>query len=302
MFFKKLFAAVSAAAIMLTTAVTANADTVSARDFTQYRSNYATANLTKNERELYNRLDNVAMRLLTDSSINAEYNSKYEVYHTDYVTYSDLSLSLDEARNVAIWFKNNNPQYYFLAEMNLSLKSSSSQGTTEKIAIKVYDFAADGAARAIITESLFDVVDEWVKSVTDDEVTTYQKELSINNLICDELDYDLNSAYNQSVFSAVMNKSTVCAGYAAAFSMLCNAADIDCLNVSSSSHGWNIVKLDNGKWYVVDSTWNDSTGIRTYIFNHGENSVLKLDENNSHVYDFYSTKWKPAVSSYSVTS
>lgn len=303
MFFKKFIAAAAAAAILLTSAVTANADVVSSRDFTQYRSDCATANLTKNERELYNRLDDVAMRFLTDSSADAEYNLRNHLYHIDFVTYSDLFLSRDAAHNVAIWFKINNPQYYFLAETNLTMRSTSSRSVEEKIAIAVYDFAADGEARAIITESLFDVVDEWVKSVTDDEVTTYQKELSINNLICDELDYDLDSAYNQSVFSSVMNKSTVCAGYAAAFSMLCNAADIDCLTVSSSSHGWNLVKLDDGKWYAVDTTWNDSTELRTYIFNCGENSVSEKDENDSHVYDFYSAKWKPVVSAvdYEVT-
>lgn len=302
MFFKRIISAAAAAAIVLTSTVAANAETVSTRDFTQYRSDYATANLTQNERELYNRLDDMAMRLLT-SSENAEYNPKYRCYHTEYVTFSDLSLSNDEAYTVAFWFRANNPQYYFIDSYIYSKKSSYGGSVEEKISLKVFDFAADGGERAKITDSLFNIVDEWLYSVTDDEVTTYQKELAINNLICNELDYDFNSAYNQSVYSAVMNKSTVCAGYSAAFSMLCNAAGIDCLTVSSSNHAWNVVKTDDGKWYAVDATWNDSTKVRTYFFNLGENSVSKKDSDNSHVYDSYSAKWKPAVSTvdYTVT-
>lgn len=296
--FKRFIAAAMAVAMMSAVAVTASADT--ARDYTQYRSDYATANMTENERELYNRLDAAAMEFLSEP-IDATYNERQSTYCTKEVLFSDLGFTFEQASHMAFWFIHNNPQYYFY--------SSSTFGTTKTrtlngkviskesyISLGIFEEMANGAKRAEITKTLFGTVDKWIDSVTDDEITTYQKELAINALVIKELDYELNAPYNQSVYSSVINKTTVCAGYSALFGMMCNAAGIDCLYVSSKSHGWNIVKLDDGNWYVTDATWNDTTNISDYMLNCGESTVKYKDDDNSHVYEDFSQKWKPSVS------
>ena len=48
-------------------------------------------------------------------------------------------------------------------------------------------------------------------------------------------------------------KYPVCQGYAFALKYLCDEADIPCTVVTSSTHMWNLVKLNNN-WYVVDTT------------------------------------------------
>ena len=55
--------------------------------------------------------------------------------------------------------------------------------------------------------------------------------------------------------------SVVCEGYARAFKMLCDAANIPCALISGDGggpHMWNAVKMDDEKWYAVDVTWDDS--------------------------------------------
>lgn len=52
-------------------------------------------------------------------------------------------------------------------------------------------------------------------------------------------------------------KYPVCQSYAFALKYLCDEANIPCTVVTSSTHMWNLVKL-NGKWYIVDTTWNDN--------------------------------------------
>lgn len=62
-------------------------------------------------------------------------------------------------------------------------------------------------------------------------------------------------------------KAPVCEGYARAFKVLCDALEIPCILMagnarpSSSSagdaHMWNYVKMENGKWYAIDVTWDD---------------------------------------------
>lgn len=52
-----------------------------------------------------------------------------------------------------------------------------------------------------------------------------------------------------------------CGGYALAFKVLCDALDIPCVTVrydhGATSHTWNYVRMDDGKWYAVDVTFND---------------------------------------------
>ncbi len=56
-----------------------------------------------------------------------------------------------------------------------------------------------------------------------------------------------------------------CVGYADAFMLLCDLADIPCYAVVGASdihaptgHRWNIVQLEDGEWYEVDVTGDDS--------------------------------------------
>lgn len=50
----------------------------------------------------------------------------------------------------------------------------------------------------------------------------------------------------------------VCDGYAKAFQMVCDELGIPCVLVSSQTHMWNNVQMDDGEWYNLDLTWDDS--------------------------------------------
>ena len=61
-----------------------------------------------------------------------------------------------------------------------------------------------------------------------------------------------------SAYAALVKKSTTSEGFALAFYRLCCELGIDCRIVSAETdnlpHVWNIVKLDNGEWYYIDSS------------------------------------------------
>ena len=61
----------------------------------------------------------------------------------------------------------------------------------------------------------------------------------------------------------------VCEGYAKALKMICDEMDIPCILVSGigdgGEHMWNYVQMEDGKWYAMDVTWNDSTGHNGYL-------------------------------------
>ncbi|MBR2044413.1 MAG: hypothetical protein IJ946_08785 [Clostridia bacterium] len=71
-----------------------------------------------------------------------------------------------------------------------------------------------------------------------------------------------HSPSNEYIFSAygcLINKKTVCAGYAKAFQLIMNMLGYECSYVSGDAggaHAWNCVYID-GKGYYVDVTWDD---------------------------------------------
>lgn len=89
----------------------------------------------------------------------------------------------------------------------------------------------------------------------------------------------------------------VCEGYARALKVLCDRVNIPCTLISGKAKGeahmWNAVKLDDGKWYGVDVTWNDpsvsgvtdkKSGVENadYLFVGSETSIGGYKFSSSH--------------------
>lgn len=105
----------------------------------------------------------------------------------------------------------------------------------------------------------------------------FEREEYINNYIIDNCRYDEEAAENNDVqgnendaYGALVDGKAVCEGYARAFQLLCNKANIDCVLLSgtadSDNHAWNGVKI-GGDWYQIDVTWNDTDGENNYAEN-----------------------------------
>jgi len=118
-----------------------------------------------------------------------------------------------------------------------------------------------------------------LREIISDEMSDYEKALSIFDYIMTSTTYDYNS-YNMSksvnpmelmcyYLEAVFlneNKVSVCDGYSKTFALLCNMEGINCIRVVGTAgvtekggHAWNKVEI-NGNWYVVDITWTELTG------------------------------------------
>ena len=96
-----------------------------------------------------------------------------------------------------------------------------------------------------------------------------EKVKAIHDYIVLNCEYDYNAIDNYSFapysyYGVFINKKAVCSGYADAFKLLCDMADIPSLIVCGTAsnstdtmpHAWNMVCL-NGSWYYVDSTFDD---------------------------------------------
>lgn len=74
----------------------------------------------------------------------------------------------------------------------------------------------------------------------------------------------LEEKVNHSAYHCLVNGYSVCDGYASAFKLLCDEAQIPCDVVLGQSnggnHAWNLIQLD-GAWYHVDVTFDDPVGM-----------------------------------------
>lgn len=103
----------------------------------------------------------------------------------------------------------------------------------------------------------------WVVSqVIKPGMSTYDRALALHDWLIYNANYD--TTYTHYDASGVLLHGTgVCDSYGRAYLMLCTIAGIECIYVSGDAggaHGWNMIKLDDGKWYHVDCTWDDPVG------------------------------------------
>ena len=124
--------------------------------------------------------------------------------------------------------------------------------------------AMDSKINEIVSSAPSTTLQEKLKFFHDEicELTTYNTEAS--KISSDSVPKDWLYAWSPyEVFvgtGAQEQNSVVCEGYARAFKMLCDAANIPCALISGDGggpHMWNAVKMDDEKWYAVDVTWDD---------------------------------------------
>ena len=130
---------------------------------------------------------------------------------------------------------------------------------------------------------------------SDYDIVKYIYEYIINNT-----EYDLNAPDNQTAYSALINGSSVCAGYANAFLFLCDKAGIYCGYVSGNvvgrgPHAWNFVKI-NGNYYWVDVTWGDPVFLDDPMF---LNDSARADNLN---YDYFCVTDKEIMTDRQITA
>ena len=105
----------------------------------------------------------------------------------------------------------------------------------------------------------------------------YNKILKLHNILANSIEYNSTSDKKNShnIYGALINRKTVCEGYAKSLKYMLDSLNIECILVSGNatnstgkteSHMWNYVKL-NDNWYGVDITWDDPIIIGGYSKN-----------------------------------
>ena len=98
--------------------------------------------------------------------------------------------------------------------------------------------------------------------------TDYEKTLAIYDFICEHVEYDYENLENDAhrlkytAYAALMDGTSVCQGYASLFYFMAGKAGLSTRIISGTGngdlHSWNIVQLDDGRYYNIDATWDSA--------------------------------------------
>lgn len=174
-------------------------------------------------------------------------------------------------------------------------------GTAVKV---VYDDTAE--VNAGKQKEIKEKTQQIIAQIITSDMTELEKELAINQYLCDTCEYDdaalenaeqhdfryVDSEYNDSftAYGALINGRCVCAGYAGAFKILADAAGLECVVVTGTlegnlAHAWNKVRID-GEWEILDVTNNDNAFLSNALLNLPDEAGRRtLTENSDYVLD-----------------
>lgn len=109
------------------------------------------------------------------------------------------------------------------------------------------------------TKKVDEAIASVIRKLNLSKKTEYEKIKAIHDFIIKNATYDVEAQRN-SAYDNLINRSSVCQGYALVTYKMMKEAGIDCRIITGEgkgvSHAWNIVKLD-GCWYNIDCTWDD---------------------------------------------
>lgn len=206
-----------------------------------------------------------------------------------YVTTTDM----DEIEKVQQCVSNDHPEIFYVEgySMNRYMTSNSDEIKAITYGGKYSLSKEEIASRRVKLQEAADAIIAGMPSTTDEyEIVKY-----FYDYIALNTQYQLDCEDNQNICSVLLNKVSVCQGYAKTLQYLLQRVGITCEMVSGTAdtgsggtaHAWNFVKV-NGNWYYVDPTWGDAsfTGSvpgDTEVVNYAYLCVTTADLSATHV-------------------
>lgn len=182
-----------------------------------------------------------------------------------------------EIRNalIALWL--DKPAYFWGAIGLEGEQFTYSKERTEHgnfLITKIRFTAGKEEHHAGVTAADVDALYAMARAIPISGKTAEEKVRSINRAICDMAEYSTEGKNAHEAHGVFVDGKAVCEGFARAFQILCEVNGVECVCVfgdgvtseGTEGHMWNYVKLDDGKWYAVDVTWNENTNSDDYLF------------------------------------
>ncbi|MDE7158457.1 MAG: hypothetical protein K2N74_02685, partial [Clostridiales bacterium] len=173
--------------------------------------------------------------------------------------YEILGLEFDDV--VTVWkaFLDDHPLYYWLSRTL----------AYDRAVVLIDEDYKDGYYRSELNALIYETAKQWREEASEG---AYAAALCYHDKILDAVDYAYDehrvpqeASWAHNIVGVFEGKGAVCEGYARTFQLLLNASGVENYFVSGTSngapHAWNLVKLDDGKWYWADLTFDDGASV-----------------------------------------
>ena len=259
---------------------TENQDTMIVPIIDSYSGEY-NFNVVTNNKYYYNQLDNTA-KLIYDtieSNLSNMTSGNYEIKLSSQIAdvlYEDygenkLDTSFQSAWD-ALMLDRVDTFFIDVTKVNLKMRKTT-YGKKVTYALSIAPADSNGyLANGLESKEKVDNILNEIKETRDNIVKRlngidYNKIMHAHDWIINNLQYEQNITNNNvyNLYGALIEKSAVCEGYAEALKYILDEVNILCVLVSGTAtnsegkterHEWNYVQL-YGKWYAIDSTWDD---------------------------------------------
>lgn len=250
-------------------------------------STTSTTNTSNSFKYYYNQLDNNSKIIYSKLEDNIS-NLKKNNFKIDFSTQFNKLLNqkngtkeLSKCFQAAIdAFFYDHPELFYLdlTQMSLYTKSTSFAGKTT-YNVSIVPSSTNYLDAQFSSEEKAKNAEKEVEAIRNSFITqvsgnTYNKILQVHDTLVNMLQYDstLSRKNTHNIYGALIEKKVVCEGYAKSLKYILDGLNIPCILVGGTatnssgkteSHMWNYVQI-NGKWYGVDSTWDDPIVIGKY--------------------------------------
>ena len=179
---------------------------------------------------------------------------------------ADYGITDEDAAEVYFMFRNDNPLFYFISN-EFSYGYNTLMGEKDYyFYFRIYPEFAEGSVRNEYNTQIEEFIADYADCTGSGYLYTDAK------AIYDKLALSMNYAYDangvpsmttaaHTIIGGIAEGYGVCESYARIYEMLCNYYGIENIFVSGTSrnegHTWNVIRLDDGKYYYADCTWDD---------------------------------------------
>lgn len=167
-----------------------------------------------------------------------------------------------------------NPDVFYLSPSKMFLnveKTTRGNSVTYRLFINSGDEANyltdEFSSKAQIDNAILKIEEVRNQILQNKTGNTYRDIKMVHDYLVDKISYDtsISKPYIYNIYGALVEKVSVCEGYAKSMKYLLDCLNIPCTMVigkgtnsqgKTENHAWNYVQID-GIWYALDATWDD---------------------------------------------
>ena len=217
---------------------------------------------TEGRQYLYRELKKESEAFTTGNADAEEYmlNDTIPIYIVGKINVQQYQMTAKEMVETYFTFRNDNPQFFWVDNMVVY--------SSNYLMLLSYGDYEQAVERK---ETLNEIVDTQ-RNVYQSGITStdskYEKVLKIHDALIKDIEYDEDvysgeeAETSHSIAGAMTSaKTAVCEGYAKVMQLMMNCYDVENIYVTGiangGGHAWNMVQMNDGKYYWLDATWDD---------------------------------------------